>query len=311
MSRQRRRDKEEEMKVTLLGTSAAEGWPGLFCGCEVCGKARALGGKNIRTRASALIDDRLKIDFPPDMLHQVLQTNTDLRCLTAVLFTHAHDDHCSPAELQYRGKYFVPTPFSKPLPIYGPVNVIRKIEAGVDSASSLLALHVLEPWQTVTIDGYRVTPILAQHDPDQICFNYLIQDSEGATLLYASDTGWYEAATWEYLEQVRLEGIVVECTKGLMEGGYMAHLCIPEVVRMRRKLIQSGSFDADSPVVTTHFSHLSGLLHHELEAQLNPHHIQTGYDGMTFHIGREALLKAPRSATASASAHSQKGSSKL
>src|SRR5579883_2993882 len=108
------------MKVTLLGTSSAEGWPGLFCHCPACEKARRFGGKNIRTRSSALIDDVLKIDFPPDTLHHVIQFNLDLRCLRALLFTHAHDDHFSAPELQYMGPYFVPAPIEERLPIYGP-----------------------------------------------------------------------------------------------------------------------------------------------------------------------------------------------
>src|SRR5271163_705056 len=97
------------MKVTLLGTSGAEGWPGLFCCCEACAKARALRGKNIHTRSSALIDNVLKIDFPPDILHQVIAFDLDLRALKALIFTHGHDDHFSGPELQYLSDYFVTT----------------------------------------------------------------------------------------------------------------------------------------------------------------------------------------------------------
>ena len=67
------------MKVQLLGTSAAEGWPGLFCNCRACEEARRLGGKNIRSRSSALIDGVLKIDLPPDTLYHVFRHGLDLR----------------------------------------------------------------------------------------------------------------------------------------------------------------------------------------------------------------------------------------
>jgi phosphoribosyl 1,2-cyclic phosphate phosphodiesterase len=272
------------MKVTLLGTSGAEGWPGLFCRCDACGKARHLGGKNIRTRSSALIDDVFKIDFPPDTLHHVIQFNLDLRCMTSLLFTHAHDDHFSAPELQYLSDYFVTTPIQEPLPIYGPPEVIIRLENGLDLSRVPVTLHTLAPWQPVMIGDYRVTPIMAQHDPTQTCFNYLIEDSEGVTLLYASDTGWYEEPTWQFLRHCKLHGIVAECSKGPIEGGYMAHLCIPEVRRMRQKLIDMGSFDPSGPMVTTHFSHLGGLMHAELEAILSLDGIQTGFDGMTFTI---------------------------
>lgn len=289
------------MKVTLLGTSGAEGWPGLFCRCEACGKARKLGGKNIRTRSSALIDDTLKIDFPPDTLHHIIRHDLDLRGLTALLFTHAHDDHFSPPELQYLGEHFVPTPISEILPIYGPSDVIRRLRKNLDLTRLPISLHTLAPWKTVSIGAYRVTPILAQHDPSQICFNYILQNAADTTLLYASDTGWYEEPTWRFVEQFRFDGIVAECAKGPIEGGYMAHLCIPEVVRMRQRLIDAGCFHPASPMVTTHFSHLGGLMHEELEAALSPHGIATGYDGITFPVQpshAQALVSAPK-ATAS------------
>ena len=37
----------------------------MFCRCELCEKARALGGKNIRTRSQALVNDDLLLDLPP------------------------------------------------------------------------------------------------------------------------------------------------------------------------------------------------------------------------------------------------------
>lgn len=54
------------MKITYLGTAAAEGIPALFCSCDVCKKSMELGGRNIPTRSQAIIDDTLPIDFPCD-----------------------------------------------------------------------------------------------------------------------------------------------------------------------------------------------------------------------------------------------------
>ena len=47
------------MIFQYLGTAAAEGWPGLFCDCQACEKARAKGGRNIRTRSQAIVDGGL------------------------------------------------------------------------------------------------------------------------------------------------------------------------------------------------------------------------------------------------------------
>ena len=272
------------MKVTLLGTGAAEGCPGLFCRCETCRKSRAKGGKNLRTRSSALIDGVLKIDFPPDILHQVITNNLDLCALQALLFTHAHDDHFSGAELQYLGPYFVERSLDRPLPIYGPPEVISWLRANLKLERLPVTLHTLIPWQATCIAGYSVTPLLAQHDPTQTCFNYLIESEDGATLLYATDTGWYEEPTWRFLKGHALDGIVAECQKGTVEDGYRGHMSIADVVRMRERLTANGDFTPDKPVVVTHLSHLSGLLHDEWEGRLSPHNIQTGYDGLTLDI---------------------------
>ncbi len=60
------------MRIKYFGTAAAEGFPGLFCSCEACERARKAGGKNIRTRSQALIDRALLIDFPADTYMHVL-----------------------------------------------------------------------------------------------------------------------------------------------------------------------------------------------------------------------------------------------
>jgi phosphoribosyl 1,2-cyclic phosphate phosphodiesterase len=279
------------MKVTLLGTSSAEGWPALFCGCEACGAARRLGGKNIRTRCSAIVDDRLKIDLPPDILTQVVQNGLDLRCLTAILFTHAHADHCAPNELQYRGHYFVPKPFTDRLNLYGSRDVISTIMQCLSPDGSLmdqarypLRLHTMTAYAALTISDYHVTPISANHDPAQECFNFIIEDEFGTTLLYATDTGWYSPETWEHLAQYKFDGVVIEATKGMQEDGYEGHLSIPQVIEFRNRLIDSGIFRPNGVMVTTHVSHLCGLMHEEMEALLAPHNILAGYDGMVFQV---------------------------
>ena len=65
------------MKITYYGTAAGEAWPGVFCRCELCEKARALGGRNIRTRSQALVNQDLLLEnccsgggrFDPGMLY--------------------------------------------------------------------------------------------------------------------------------------------------------------------------------------------------------------------------------------------------
>ena len=47
------------MKITYLGTAASEGWPAEFCECDICRAAMKRGGRDLRLRSCALIDDDL------------------------------------------------------------------------------------------------------------------------------------------------------------------------------------------------------------------------------------------------------------
>ena len=66
------------MKFQYLGTAAAEGIPALFCDCEICREASLRGGKELRMRSGALVNDQLLIDLSPDLFAAKLQFNLDL-----------------------------------------------------------------------------------------------------------------------------------------------------------------------------------------------------------------------------------------
>ncbi len=271
------------MRIRLLGTGASEGCPGLFCACETCRAIRAAGGKNLRSRSSALIDDVIKIDLPPDTLHHVITQGLDLSRVRHLLYTHGHDDHLSVPELQYQSWMFIPYTVDTSLHIVAPPDIVERIRAELDTSILPVDLQPLAPWEEMDIDRWSVTAIDAQHSDRMRCYNYLVSDGR-STVLYATDTGWWEERTWEFLAARTLSAVVIECTKGLDEGGYKAHLSVPEVIRARQRLVAQGTLAPDAPVVTTHHSHLSKLLHADLELLFEPHGIQVGYDGMVLDV---------------------------
>ena len=85
------------MKFKYLGTAAAEVVPALWCTCDTCRKCRQNGGKDIRRRASYLIDDDTMVDFGPDANWQVREFGIDLSAIRRLLITHPHEDHLDPA----------------------------------------------------------------------------------------------------------------------------------------------------------------------------------------------------------------------
>jgi len=80
------------MKVTLLGCGGAGGVPLIGNNWGACDPTEP---RNRRTRVSALVEEgetSLLIDTSPDMREHLLKCN--LQDLTAILYTHAHADHC-------------------------------------------------------------------------------------------------------------------------------------------------------------------------------------------------------------------------
>jgi ribonuclease BN (tRNA processing enzyme) len=96
------------MKLTYLGTAAAEGWPALFCRCEYCKKALERGGKNLRTRSQAMVNDDLLIDFPADSFSHMQQNGLNFSAVKTLLITHSHMDHFSPTDLHLRSTSLQP-----------------------------------------------------------------------------------------------------------------------------------------------------------------------------------------------------------
>jgi len=178
---------------------------------------------------------------------------------------------------------FVPQPIVKPLNILAPRTTLEKICGQLEGEDIPISTQAIEPWANTTFGKWQITALSAHHDPKQVCFNYLISDGS-KTLLYATDTGWYDAETWDFLKDKRVHGAVIEASKGLIEGGYPGHLNAHEVIKMREWLIDNRVMHSSAPVVTTHHSHLGGMLHDEMEALFNPHGIQTGYDGIVFNL---------------------------
>lgn len=269
------------MKIQLLGTAAAEGYPAIFCKCDACMRARQLGGKDIRTRTSAIIDDELKIDFPPDSYHHVLTYNLDLGSIQHLLFTHSHHDHFYPEDLTMRSPVFAHD-IDYPLYIYGNDVVIYKCNEVIQFSKEAFKLRRIAPFITYTIGSFQVTPLLADHDKNETCFIFYIEKGN-KSMLYGHDTGWFPPQTWSWLEHKKLDFVLLDCTHGLIPEK-RNHLNIEGVKEIKAIFNAKGIINETSKVVATHFSHNTKLSHSELKGLLNPFGIEVAYDGMIVNV---------------------------
>ena len=276
------------MEFTYLGTAAAEGWPAVFCRCKYCLEAQRLGGKNIRTRSQAIINDDLLIDLPPDTYLHKLAHNLDLTRVKYLLLTHCHMDHFYPQELTVRGSCYSVDMVSPDLEIYCAEESFALFNRctgwEIDRESlSRLHFHILKAFEPVQAGPYTITPLPANHmDMRHEPFIYHITDEAGVSVFYLHDSGYYSPAVWDYFKAQKKSADLIsfDTTCGEEDThGMGSHMGFPDVVRVRNEMREIGLVDAHTRCVLNHFSHDGHLLHHELEALAGPEQLEVSFDG--------------------------------
>jgi phosphoribosyl 1,2-cyclic phosphate phosphodiesterase len=267
------------MQIFFLGTAAAEGFPGIFCRCEVCRQARLQGGRDQRFRSMLLVNDDLLIDCGPDLQAAALKFNRSLWSVTTCLVTHAHSDHFYLGNFGMRADAFTGKMPPPSMRLFGSQDVSAGL--AVDFAD-LSALHLdfqrvraFDTWQS---GAYTITAYHALHAMGSLeALFYSVDDGKHA-LLYATDTGLFPEDTRQALLGRSFDAIVLEETMGT--GNYEGHLgfeTFPEQVRWLRdaRLLRPGG-----RILATHFSHSGNPLHEELVERFTPLGVEIAYDGL-------------------------------
>lgn len=264
------------MNIRLLGTGGADGIPGLFANNDVSNWAREHGGKDVRSRSAALVDGHLKIDLGPDTLSQMQRYGLRGTDWTALLFTHSHEDHVDPGEIQYALYPFVNCDHLE-FTIYANTTICELIRARYPD----WPMEIVETRSFLTYHHgpYRITPIAATHTQDEDCQNLIIE-RKGKTLLYATDSGIYREETYEFLKHIKVDCMIVECTEGFNTSKYYGHLDLKTCVQQVERLRNQGTVRPDTKVITTHHAHTGGARHCDLERVLPSYGMEPGYDGM-------------------------------
>ena len=275
------------MKIQYLGTAAAEGVPALFCECERCKRSRLLGGRNIRTRSQALVDDRILIDFPPDTFVHFLRYDLPLHLIKTCLITHAHSDHLYAEDLEFRknGSY-AQLNDRAPITFYSDTRGYEMIRAVIDGAripDTDLRAERISPFQPFDVEGYHVTPVRAAHDPKSEPLLFVLE-KDGKSLFYANDSSEYCEETFRCLEGLGhpLTVISLDCTDGNGHGTYMGHLNLNRCKALRETLFARGIADKNTIFVLNHFSHNGlGCVYDDFAPLAESQGFLTTYDGMT------------------------------
>ncbi|MBQ8371497.1 MAG: hypothetical protein IJX38_02270 [Clostridia bacterium] len=283
------------MKIRFLGTAAAEGIPGIFCGCKNCVEARARGGRFVRTRSQLIIDDRLLIDFGPDTYHHSLTYGIDLSKISDVLITHVHSDHFYPDEIKNRFVGYSSFMEHEALTFHGSQDIVEPIErllsrSGSRANRDRIITRVLRPYETVRVLDYDVTPLPARHGTEHP-YLYLINDGKSSFLML-NDTGRLIDEHYDFLSSsgVKVDAVSYDCTYGNIDveakfGVAGHHMGLLDDVAVRDRLISEGIADERTLNIATHFSHNPvGVGYEEMLVHTDGCGFLLAFDGMSIEI---------------------------
>ena len=185
--------------MRFIGTSAGEGIPDPFCTCPICENARRVGGKELRSRSSFLLDEETIIDLGADYFSQARDHGLRLDSLRRVILTHTHDDHFNYTFFWERSVKRAGT--EEPLTVILSEEGKRFFDELYALSAALGSEKLLTPpnalLKTVTpgvpfeAGNYRVTPLRGRHSTafEKNSTNYLIERN-GESLYYGGHIGY-------------------------------------------------------------------------------------------------------------------------
>lgn len=272
------------MKIQYLGTAAAEGVPAIFCNCENCKRSRLLGGRNIRTRSQAIIDNAILIDFPADTYMHYLRFNFPLYKIKTCLITHAHSDHLYERDIVMRCPGFANISGNPdPITFYSDTAGFEKITEEIKHIPpEAVVCKKIKLFKPMNIGGYIVTALRATHDAASSPVLYIIE-RDGKSIFYSHDTAPYGNDTYNYLKSLKkpFSFVSFDCDEGCLKNQSARHMSLWQCIDMKKQFINDGIADENTIFVLNHFSHnATGVVYDDFSKTAEKYGFLTSYDGM-------------------------------
>ncbi len=259
------------MKVTVLGCGGSGGVP--LAGREpggYWGACDPTNPKNRRRRVSILVEEgetAVLIDTSPDLRAQILDTG--ITRLDAVLYTHAHGDHCHGLDDLRWLAYHMGAPIDAYMDAETRTRLLERFgyafASSADSTSfykPIMIDRVIEgPFK---IGSLEVRPFVQGHGPHETTLGYRL-----GPVAYSTDVVALDEAAFATLDGVDLW--IVDCLRDEPHPTH-AHTALTlswiERVKPRR-------------AVLTHMNH---QVDYETLATRCPPGVEPGYDGMVLEL---------------------------
>lgn len=278
------------MKVTFLGTGAAEGVPAMFCSCEFCSGLRKKSPAFYRSRTQVMIDDKLCIDFPPEAYTNSVRFGVDLSALGTLLITHSHMDHFYAHDFILRGYKYAQLS-QNVLQIFGNAEVKRVFEECTrrelkSDVAPHLKMTVVKPYEFLTVENYRVLTIPAIHKTEEDALLYYVE-KQGSGYLHLYDTGAVSGEAIDFLVKngAKAAAVALDCT--FLDAPHKdgaRHMCITDCAKIIKTLKAKGVADDSTKFIITHFSHHFAPSEEKLQKIEKEYSVIAAYDGLTVEI---------------------------
>jgi phosphoribosyl 1,2-cyclic phosphate phosphodiesterase len=282
--------------ITFLGTAAANAFPEAFCGCRNCAQARMLGGKSLRKRSAALINDDLLIDLGPDIMAASQIHGKPLHQVRYCLQTHPHADHLDLSHLLSRSPAYgvIDAPA---LEYYASRETLERAAQTFErdlADFSLLSpeaerrlnvkVHQIQPLESFRAGPYLVTAFPANHAPGMGAMLYAIE-ANGTKIFYGTDTAALFERTWQVFRErnMRFDVVILDHTYGPEQHG-SDHLSAIQVAEHAERMRMEGVLDGQARVFATHIAHEGNPTHDDLDAFARARGYEVAYDGLVLQI---------------------------
>ncbi len=284
------------MRITFLGTAAANAFPEAFCKCQNCAKARILGGPSLRKRSAVLINTDLLIDLGPDVMVAAQMHACPLDEVRYCLQTHPHADHLDLSHLLSRSPAFgvVGAPVlhfyaSKETTMRAAQTFIRDLAEysllAPDAERELnVRIHQINPLEYFNAGLYSVMAFPANHAMGMGAMLYSVEES-GRAVFYGTDTAALLEETWRTFQHYKMQFdlVILDHTYGKDQSG-KDHLSAEEVAAHASRLRDGGFLKPDGRVFASHIAHEGNPPHPELADFAKRHGYEVAYDGLVLTI---------------------------
>jgi phosphoribosyl 1,2-cyclic phosphate phosphodiesterase len=251
------------MKILFLGTSAGWPLPRLGCNCQIC---QSKDPKDQRLRPAVLVNDKILIDAPPDIYHQLSAINYQPLAISHLILTHAHPDHI----LGFYDLTHLYNRKEKQLNLITTREVLRGLQQVHHYPLNPFKPEIVSPKELIQIDDLKVTLLPVNHN-HSIC--YAVKMKESKIFIYIPDIKRLPKNARRDFKEAHL--LVLDGSSLGVKGQTRIHESIEDGLRLAKELKPKQCF-------FTHIGHITGT-HEELEKFVQKN------GGKNFHVAHDGL----------------------